>query len=284
MIEEITAGIDWISISLGKSEWGYELWRGEVLYALHQVAKEGNQTEHRKMLGYEGLASGNCFVGFNETTGYAQFSGDKANYAFDYAMHPRAHVSRLDVQVTIRTDVMNVREGKRCYRAAMDSNKNLREGRKRKIWLIVGSDGGDTCYIGAASSDQRARIYNKEVQSEDISYTRCWRYEVVLRNELSTELAASVPNQDAERAQFCVSFVADWLSKRGISIPNLVSKRATALPIKRTRPTDVERKLNWLRYQVRPTIRVLRELGYFGSAKIALGLDVEEEPPEWQKG
>jgi DNA relaxase NicK len=284
MIEEITAGIDWLSVSLARSEAGYTLWRGNVLYALEQVASDGNTVAERKMLGFEGLASGNCFVGFNETLGYAQFSGDKANYAFDYAMHPRAKVSRLDVQLTVKTDVMNVNEGKRCYRGAMDNNKNIRDGRKRKIWIIMGSDGGDTCYIGAASSDQRARIYNKEVQSEDISYTRCWRYEVVLRNELSTELAASVPNEDTERAEFCVSFIVDWLSKRGVSIPNVVSSRATPLPIKRTRPTDVERKLKWLREQVRPAVRGLKELGYLGSAKLALGLDLEEEPPDWYKG
>lgn len=284
MIEELTSGIDWISCTLGKHESGYQQWRGDALHALQQVAREGNEIIPRKLLGFEGISSGNCFVGENDTLGFAQFSGEKADFAIDYVLAPKVNVSRLDVQLTVKTTVAIPNEGKRCYRAAMDSNKRLHEGRRRKIWIIIGSDGGDTMYIGSPSSDQRGRIYNKEVQSEDIHYTRCWRYEVVLRNELSTELVASVPHDHFERAEYCMAFVLDWLAKRGVSIPNLVAGGATAQPIKRTRPSDIERKLRWLREQVRPSIRLLGELGYLGSARLALGLDLEEEPPSDYRG
>ena len=274
MIEKLTAGIDWVSCTLGRTELDYQIWKGDALYALQKVCEEGYTLHPRKLLGYEGYAAGNCFVGDNDTTCYAQFSGEKADWAYDYLIHPKAHYSRIDVQLTVKTDVMNNKEGKRCYRAAMDNNKSLPEGRRRKIWIIIGSDGGDTCYLGAPSSDQRARIYNKEVQSEELQYTRCWRYEVVFRNGLATELARTGLNSTVERTKFCMEVVVSWLAKRGVNIPHLVRRTALVLPIERTKPTEVEASIKWLREQVRPTIRRLTELGYRDAAVEAIGIDI----------
>jgi hypothetical protein len=276
-IERTTAGVDWISVTLDRNANGYQQWRGNAIYALESVAKQGYMVVPRRLLGYEGLSAGNCFVGANDWGGYAQFTGEKANYALDYLCHAQAHCSRLDVQVTAKYDELNVKEGKRCYRGAMDRNKTLPEGRRRKIWIIIGSDGGDTCYIGSPSSEQRARIYNKEVQSEDILYTRCWRYEVVFRNTLSTELLAGCPSGLAERAEWCVSVVTDWLAKRGVSVRGLVSQQRCALPIERTLPTDTETKLKWLNEQVKPTIGYLTGVGLRDAALEALGISINQE-------
>lgn len=273
MIEKVTAGIDWLSCTLGRDELDYQVWRGDTLYALQKVCDEGYTLTPRKLLGYEGYSAGNCFVGENDKTGYAQFTGEKADWAYEYTVHPKAHYSRIDVQMTIKTDVMNVKEGKRCYRAAMDNNKGLPSGRRRKIWLIIGSDGGDTCYIGSQSSDQRARIYNKEVQSEELQYTRCWRYEVVFRNWLATGIARENLNSTVKREYVCMALVLEWLTKRGVSIPNVVCGTTIVLPIERTRPTEVETSIRWLREQVRPTLRRLIEAGYRASAFEAIGID-----------
>lgn len=277
MIEKVTAGVDWISCTLGREHIGYQTWRGDALYALEQISKTGYEINSRKLLGFEGMAAGNCFVGENETHGYAQFTGEKADYAFSYLAHPQAHYSRIDLQVTVKREVMDYNEGKRCYRACLDNNSRLPKGRKRKIWIIVGSDGGDTVYVGSPSSEQRARIYNKEVQSEDIEYTRSWRYEVVYRNELSTQLYASITNSPIERADECVSQVTNWLTKRGVSIRGLVSFGRAVTPIERTRPTDVERKLKWLEQQVKPTVRYLVEAGFRDLVAEALALPLAEQ-------
>ena len=277
MIEKVTAGVDWISCTLGKEHIGYQTWKGDALYALEQISKAGYQTNPRKLLGYEGIAAGNCFVGENETHGYAQFSGEKADYAFSYLAHPQAHYSRLDVQVTVKRTKMDANEGKRCYRASIDNNALLPKGRRRKIWIIVGSDGGDTVYVGSPSSEQRARIYNKEVQSEDVEFSRCWRYEVVYRNDLSTQLYTTITNSTLERADECLSQVTNWLTKRGVSIRGLASVGRAVLPIERTKPTDVERKLRWLEHQVKPTVAYLTSLGFRALVADVLDLPLSEE-------
>lgn len=277
MIERITAGLDWISCTLGKDEEGYQLWKGNALYALEKVCDAGYVLVPRKLLGFEGLSAGNCFVGENETNAYAQFSGEKADWAYDFLSHPNAHYSRIDAQVTVKRDVMDLKEGRRCLNAANRANADLPSGRKRNIRYMAGSDGGFTLYVGAASSTQSCRIYNKEVQSEDITYSRCWRYEVVLRNELSTQLAHTLANTTAARADFCVSFCTAWLAKRGVHIRGLEHSRGAALPIERTMPTDVERKLRWLKEQVQPSVEYLIGLGFRDAVLELLGLIVKSE-------
>lgn len=277
MIEQVTAGVDWVSCTLGVNEVDYQVWKGDALYALQKVCDEGYTLITRKLLGFEGYGAGNSFVGENATHGYAQFTGEKAHWAYDYLIHPKAHYSRIDLQITAKYEVAALNEGKRCYRAAMDNNKALPSGRRRKIWLIIGSDGGDTCYIGSASSDQRARIYNKEIQSEAISYTRCWRYEVVWRNELATLLARNVLNGVTPREHHIMAIVLDWLAKRGVKLPDMARREVVVLPIERTRPTEHEASLKWLREQVRPTLERLRQANLYHQALGALGIDTPVE-------
>ncbi len=277
MIERITAGIDWISCTLGNTEYYYHEWRNNAYIALETVAQQGYVLRPRRLLGYEGHSAGNCFVGENEHGSFAQFTGEKADQVFHRIYYPTIHISRLDLQVTVKRDKMDVAEGRKSYREAMRANALLPEGRKRKLWFIEGSDGGYTAYVGSVSSESRARIYNKEVQSEDISYSRCWRYEVVLRNDLSTRTGRQIATSDITRADVVVSVVSAWLHKRGINIRGLAFTALPALPIERTLPTDVETKLRWLREQVAPTIRYLNDLGMREVCLDCLGLsDVQE--------
>jgi DNA relaxase NicK len=46
------------------------------------------------------------------------------------------------------------------------------------------------------------------------------------------------------------------------------------LPKVRTLPTDVERKIEWLRTQVRPTVQYLTELGFESILLEALGIEL----------
>lgn len=277
MIERVTSGIDWISCTLGKEDYYYHQWRTNAYIALASVADEGYQLKPRRLLGYEGHSAGNCFVGENEYGSFAQFTGEKADRVFDRIYYPGAHISRLDLQVTVKRDKMDIAEGRRSYREAMRANALLPDGRRRKLWFIEGSDGGYTAYVGSASSEERARIYNKEVQSEDIEYNRCWRYEVMLRNDASTRTGRQIATNDVQRTDFIVSLVSTWLHKRGISIRGLAHSPISPIPIERTLPTDVETKLRWLKEQVAPTIRYLTELGMRELVLDTLGLsDVQE--------
>lgn len=275
MIEKITSGIDWLSASIPNTADNYHEWRANCHKHLETVAKEGHQIKERRLMGYEGVSAGNCFIGENQTGSYAQFTGMYADGAFMPVYAPNVHISRIDAQITTKLTVMSKSVAKEAYREATLENKTLPRSRQRKLWIIVGSDGGDTFYIGSPSSEQRARIYNKEVQSEDIDYTRCWRYEVVLRNELAGQFADSYAKQYDSRYKYLLQFICLWFQKRGVLLHGIECDMAVVLPIERTRPTDVEKKLKWLETQVLPTIKYLTALGFRDTLMALLQLGEE---------
>jgi hypothetical protein len=262
MIEKITAGIDWLSASMPNTAPNYHDWRRNAYNELEAVATEGHQIRDRSLLGYVGHSAGNCFIGENQAGSFAQFTGNYGEGAYWSLYAPNIHVSRVDVQITTKLTVMSKAIAKEAYRDATLENKTLPQSRQRKLWIIVGSDGGDTFYLGSAASEQRARIYNKEVQSEDTSYTRCWRYEVVLRNDLAGQFALEYHKKSVSRYKYLLQFVKLWFLKRGVILHGIECEELVILPIERTRPTDVEKKLKWLEVQVLPTIKYLKELGF----------------------
>jgi len=270
MIERLTAGIDWLSMSMPRERVLSNLWLNDGIRAITAIEKEGQTLISRKLLGFEGVSAGNCFVGQNETHNFMQFCGHYADQYFTRLYDSSCKVSRLDIQVSVKYDVMPKNVAKECYRDSKRASDALPVGRKRKVWIIVGSDGGDTTYIGSASSEQRARIYNKEIQSDDPAYTRTWRFEVVFKNNLSTEFASQLSSGTVDRAEAITNAVSHWLSLRGIREDYIGTGGVVPLPIERTLPTDIERKLAWLETQVKPTIKYLCGKGFRDTLLLSL--------------
>jgi hypothetical protein len=261
-IVETRSGIDWISATVMREDRGSDGWYAIAQSCVMAVHREGNLLENRSLLGFRGIKAGGCFAGENERRYYCQLSGEYADRFFEQLDRHHPHYSRLDLQVTVKYQHEQLEIAKEVYHDFISANTVLSEGRRRKGHLIVGSDGGDTVYLGAPSSRQRCRIYNKAKQSEREAYERCWRYEVVFRDELAREWAAIRRDKDSSVAWSCIETVGVWLEERGIAVPFRFSGDVEVLPKLRTLPTDVERKLEWLRTQVRPTIAYLQELGF----------------------
>jgi len=270
--ELIRGGIDWLTATYAGEGAAQELWVERGLWVLDRIAEQGYDINTRTMQGYYGASAGNCFVGTREDGSMIQLTGNHANDWFEYIYNPNIRVPRIDVQMTVKFTTMPLDIARRGYGDATASNEALPLSRRRKLVLITGSDGGDTLYVGAPSSDQRGRIYNKEVQSEDSAYTRSWRYEVVYRNDLGTQLAANCPINQGERAEWATSVVKQWFGARGVVSGGYSGIDAVILPIARTLPTDVEKSLRWLETQVAPTIKRLTEAGYGETIRARLGL------------
>lgn len=261
-IDNVWSGVDWISASLHRDEIDSQVWLYDALHALELIAERGNKYNRRALLGFDGWECGGCFVGSNEVRHYAQFAGKYANDAYRYLEHPKVHISRIDIQITVQYSAELLKEGKRCYASANVHNKELPDGRRRKISIIIGSDGGDTVYLGAPSSETRCRIYNKQRQSSSTDFERCWRYEVVYKNDYAMPVFRALLNPDIEAPSIIVQAVSAYLAKRGVRVRGLGNYGGEPIEPPKTPPTDVERKLKWVKEQVVPTIRTLAELGY----------------------
>jgi hypothetical protein len=258
----VWCGVDWISGTLDREEIENQSWLYDCLHALEEVQSKGNTYKRRSLLGFDGWESGGCFVGSNETMHYAQFAGKYANDAYKMLDHPKVHISRIDIQITVQYDIELPKEGRYQYARAIHHNKALPEHRQRKIHLYAGSDGGDTIYLGSPSSDTRGRLYNKEKQSNDAAYKRSWRYEVVYRNKVAGSMFRRVISADSEATASILSEVINWYHERGVEVLDVGSEQRETARAPKAPASDVDRKLKWIKSQVVPTIRKLAELGY----------------------
>lgn len=261
-VETTYVGVDWLSATLGREEVDDQVWLADCLHALYGIQMLGNTIKRRSLLGFDGWESGGCFVGSNEERHYAQFAGKYAHDAYHFVEHPKVHISRIDLQITVQYDIELIKEGRFQYARSIHHNKSLPEHRQRKIHLYAGSDGADTVYLGAPSSDVRGRIYNKAKQSNEQAYERSWRYEVVYRNEHASRVFRGLLDQYTAPTDFILSQVAYWYSERGVVILGMGDSIGNALAPPKSPTSDVDRKLRWIRNQVVPTIRKLAELGY----------------------
>ena len=280
MIEQVTAGVDWLTLTLPSGSPLEQYWRKTGIALLMEISAEGYDVCERSLLGYIGHSCGNCFVGTREDGIMMQFSGRHANAAFGSVYRSDAHVSRLDVQVTIKHDIMPLNVAGKGYHRALHQDSGIKPGGKRKSYLITGSDGGQTLYVGSMSSNQRGRLYNKEVQSESPEYVRTWRYEVVLRNDRAKQVGDRLLALSTDKTHFLASYVAAWWEARGIEAPWEFDTEITPIPPQKTLPTDIERQIDWITVQVAPTVMRLIAKGYRDILMSRLGLSVEPHSPD----
>jgi hypothetical protein len=85
---------------------------------------------------------------------------------------------------------------------------------------------------------------------------------VVFRNGLANGLARNISISPFPQEVVALEVVVEWLSQRGVGMGDFGGVGGVVLPIERTIPTDIERKLKWLESQVKPTIRYLIERGF----------------------
>jgi len=278
-IIERRAGIDWYTQTLVHQEGHYAEWRHRAFACLEELEREGYVVKTGGFMGYRGLMAGSCLVGTRADGTMVQFSGQHADRYFTAARLAEATTTRLDVQVTAKFEEMPVVLARVYYSPSPSAMGDISNGRKLKRTYIEGSDGGATLYIGAPSSLQRGRIYNKEVQSEDPKYEKCWRFEVTFKKELATAVAAKLAEHRHTRVTVCSQIVKEWFGRRGVECPWYDGEHSTLLPIIRSLPTDVEKRLRWLERQVKPAIRVLAEMGYANDAYTALGISTLDSLP-----
>lgn len=258
----VWSGVDWISATLSREAIDNQVWLYDAIHALEQVQAYGNTYKRRSMLGFDGWESGGCFVGSNDTMHFASFAGKYANDAWHYLEHPKVHISRVDLQITVQYDVELNKEGRYQYASAIRHNRSLPEHRRRRIDLWAGSDGSDTTYVGSPSSDVRGRVYNKAKQSNEQAYERSWRYEVVYKNDYAGSVFRQLLNATNEVSDVILSETLNWYAQRGIIVLDVRANGRNAIEPPKQPKSDVERKLRWIKNQVVPTIRKLAELGY----------------------
>jgi DNA relaxase NicK len=272
-VKAITSGFDWITATSNNETVG-QTWYG--IFCEHRKTPRGREYEFkdRKWYGYEGIDCGEMYWGTGKNGYIIQTRGAVSDWYFDRLVIPRSKVTRLDIAVTVELDKPVAKLAEKHY------NILVRKGiLDRYATVIKNTRGGSTLYVGSRKSEQFGRLYDKSARHGG-EEGKSWRYEIELKKprsdaaalEFGRHLEASGPSETF-RLQLA-AWVYKWWINRGV---HPIWKYENGQPIGEIKvdytQTSKDRKLTWLRSQVRPTIQWLAATGCIGEVAQALGLD-----------
>ncbi len=246
---------------------------------------EGYRPNQWSFNGYVGETIDGLSYGQRYDSSIVRVSSDLARLHGRTVLRMSEHVSRLDVQVTLIDDVVYADWADRAY---VDSRNDGRvTAGITRTSLRHDSPDGAMFTLGSRVSERYYRIYDKKAESKGVWPPGSWRWEIEYKGNRAVRVAAHLAT-DAWSAEACRSVVQTGFSDYGIELPcaRLPRSWRDASP---REETDDEKRLEWLRTSIRPTIERLREtLGHAQMLEV-LGLDdvdlvTGEFADEQQKG
>jgi hypothetical protein len=270
------AAVDYITLTSSRPAYQAALveLKRRILAQEHQ---RGNDLDEWRWQGYVGEHAGSASWGVRTDGSILRLSGQTAAAEWREAVQLATNVSRLDLQVTVRSSDPDARLASRAYRYAQryPCTGVGRDGRGRppSLRLVTSPDQGETLYVGSRKSDVLARLYDKARESKDLAQVGAWRYEVQYRDAQACVKSAWL-NIQPDVASSIVGGVHGHFSARGV-LPVFDFGVEVNMPQPEKSQTDAQRKLVWLQTQVAPVIRKLQE--HYTSRQILLVLGFTEQ-------
>lgn len=262
------SGIDWLSCTTKSDEVGLE-WSHILHKRKGQNGATGFDIKEWRNKYYQGVNVAGLSWGYSERSGYIMIAqGSVAQEYWQKLLPNAARVTRLDLQCTALLVEQDRLLAMRAYTKA-------KEIKGRGYSLVQNSQDGQTVYVGSRNSDQFGRLYDKGVKSGMWKPGNFWRYEVEIKKPRADVLAKSLLAANAQGEDMDIpikTYVWNWFNARGIQ-PKYSPGDNGLLAEVGKRVTTTDRKLAWLRTQVRPTLLRLIEEGYGDGAALALGID-----------
>jgi DNA relaxase NicK len=270
MVTEIVdAGVDWITATCSDQIHGQNLLTRAAVWMMAEKHSGSEQVPWARY-GYQGFQCGAVELGSRDDGVVVRLSGPTAWKHWDTVAQTATHISRLDLQMTVRTSRNGSRQISAHYKAAMRAKAQKKIA--RAVSLFRSDDGSATLYLGKRTSDMFCRIYEKGKESKLDHYKDAIRYEVELKNEQAHQNAKRMLAHGDQRS-FAIAFCAGYLAEArccpsGLGEVPLSSIRAPTLR------GDAQTCLEWLRRQVGPSIASMIECGRLNEVAHALGYPV----------
>lgn len=244
------------------------------------VSKESYRKVSR--YGYIGWYYGQSFIGRNRFMRCIEIHSGEA--ARDFVLPPNTRLAsvvlnRIDFSTDlILSEQLTKEHAVRNVNSTIDEIVETIEGfgqnKKRKVTRVISSDGGYTVYIGSRNSDRMLRIYNKTVESSLVSGTGVYpavvRFEVELKDKEAAPLVWYLTGSEKDAL---LKAAAYQFASFGIHIMSIEEPQRVPWIV----PSSwIDRRLDWLRRQVAPSLRELS--AFFSKEELlnALGLDEVE--------
>lgn len=222
-------------------------------------AARGAVRRSRSMLGYDGESFEHGFIGSRNDGYMLQISGGLADEYLRQFLALDLNITRIDVQCTIQFEEYLGGYGKQeLVNAEANRVQNPQEYSKAKLRLLDGRGEGDTVQVGRRVSDKWGRLYDKEKESGQDIYERCWRYEIEYKGEPAKHVAALIRKNC--RPEVLGSIVATQFAKWGFDVSSLTTSRVQLFEYRRS-SYDKDRTLSWFAKQVAPAVSKLLRSG-----------------------
>jgi DNA relaxase NicK len=144
-----------------------------------------------------------------------------------------------------------------------------KNGRPPTRSLIVNGEGGSTAYVGARSSEQYGRVYDKGIEQKVSPAGTWWRWEVELKGTAAWN-GANLLNKSDDYSVLICAMVAGWFRSR--TSHSYTYSEVSGTLVGASEPTSIEKKLQWLARGVRPTVEDLVARVGEERVRFALGL------------
>lgn len=260
-------GVDWITAT-GKGEASYKRVFPYVAEYSDYASKAAEKMTKFTVNGFKMSQIGQLAWGRRGTEWMVRAWGDCSLRLWRPFSAYSENVPRIDLQVTVAYSDYTGDEVKEYYRQLLDSSQG--KATKSKV-LIQNHLKGDSLYIGSRESSQMGRLYDKYRQSKSSDrFCNCLRFEVEYKKPLSQAVVTWLLSEDPT-AEGIGNKVFSWFFERGIITPQIPSGGESAMQIP-LNPTTPERRLNWLKTQVRQVYQQLKMAGFEEEANEALGL------------
>ncbi len=267
-IAKLFCGVDWITCTTTDDKVGLH-WSVVAHRRKREAGLSGLDCREWRNKWYSGIDYGGLSWGYSQRMGYIMIAkGDVALHYWRQLLPTASRVTRLDVQTTVllNTPARNV---------ALEAFQGVKGKGGRKYSIIQNSQDGQTCYVGSRHSDQFGRLYDRGVKSGEYKAGNLWRYEVQVQKPRADVLAADMIARDKQGHDIDIptkTFVWNWFNARGIEPLYKPSDNSLIAEVGKT-VTTTDKKLTWLRSQVRPTVKRLIAEGLGRDTLLALGLD-----------
>lgn len=269
---QTTVSVDWLTLTAMSEEMRdllYDTARGTI----EELRRQKLPVKEWKFKGYTGFACEGVRAGSRTDSDIVIISG---LWATEYWMlfAPLAeNCSRVDIAVTceLAEPIPDLTGFYWQHLPDKDAQAKLKLPR---YTIIFNTDGGTTLYVGARSSAQMGRVYDKGLEAKIADPGKIWRYEVEYKHPCSGQildrLLAHVHNPGI--AEQMRATVFNWFSSRQVK-PIFLNEGQAWLVDTETKVTSDDIKLNWITTQVRPSVAGLVDRGRAEEVIQALGLE-----------
>lgn len=265
-------GIDWLTMTSEDRKTGEAWWALFERYKSEVTDTDGHPKEFQNRW-YQGWKVGQVSWGFHKDRGWIFVaSGEAANAIWEEALPARHRVTRVDLACDVLLSEVT-EYAKHSFTLLQQANSNM----KRNYSLIENNKGGTTLYVGSRNSAQFGRLYDKGLQSGRQDLGLSWRYEVEFKRPLADAIMQGFASAHPDkRSVAIIDTVMQWFESRGVLVPMDGDRQQMITTTVQKRVTTFDRKLAWLRTQVRPSVKELVEAGLGGKVIDALMLPVAD--------